>query len=115
MAMYRSMKGSETLYAATPSFRRGGKEPRERHTTLQSSIQVRNTNFDSKVIKVHAPRNFINRVFNGRIKHASITTQTNLDFVIPLEARVDGPFCGILAALNMIQGRLLPDKRKDWF
>jgi len=45
----------------------------------------------SKLFKVRAPRNFRNRVFNGRTKHVSITTQTNLDLVtIPLTVVPEG-------------------------
>jgi len=60
---------------------------------LQSGIHVRNTSFSSKLFKVHALRNFRNRVFKGKTKLASITTQTNLDFVLSLEAGVVGVFC----------------------
>ena len=60
---------------------------------LQSGLHLWNTNFSSKLFKVHALRNFRNRVFKGKTKLASITTQTNLDFVLSLEAGVTVPLC----------------------
>jgi len=92
-----------------PSLRRGGKE--FARGTLNYGPHTRNIGFSSKLFKVHAPPNFRNRVFKGKTKHASITTQTNLDFVLLLVAGAVSSFCVALPTLKTMPTVLLPGRR----
>jgi hypothetical protein len=62
----------------------------------------RDVSFTSKLFKVYATRKFRNCVFKGNTKHASITTQTNFNFVLSLQAEMGGSFCPILLALKTV-------------
>jgi len=72
---------------------------------LQSGLHLWNTNFSSKLFKVHAPRDFRNRVYKGKLTHASITTQTNLDFVVLLHAGGVRPSCVLCPCCTRRQDR----------
>ena len=82
-------------------------------------ITVRNTpyadvNFSSKLFKVHAPRNFRNRLFKGETNHASITTQTNFDLVIPYKQKLGVILCR-LAHTGPDARNATPRGRKNGF
>jgi hypothetical protein len=81
-----------------PLLRSGGKKLLRGALGFTTRSTYGGVSFSSRLFKVRAPRNFRNRIFKGKTKHASITTQTNLALVMPLQVGVVGSLGGILPA-----------------